>query len=137
MQLVERIANELALHGEAVTGDGGLRACVACGHPELYTRKDFPRAIGIAIVVLAALFAPITYYASLAAAALLDFLLYRLAGDVVQCYSCESEHRGFGESPRHPAFDREIDERLKYGTKAVMGKAMREGGTADAPDPEH
>lgn len=111
--------------------------CIACGHPELYTQKDFPRSIGIAIVVIAALLAPFTWYLSLAAAAILDWLLYRMAPNIVQCYVCKSGHKGFAPEPRHPAFDREIEERLLYGKKAVMGKPMRTGGTAGAPDPEH
>jgi hypothetical protein len=53
------------------------------------------------------------------------------------CYVCTARHRGFHEEPRHPAFDREIRERLRFGDKAVMGKPMRPGGTAGAPDPEH
>ena len=38
--------------------DGGLLGCLSCGHPELYTRKDFPPAVGISIVVVAALLPP-------------------------------------------------------------------------------
>ena len=121
----------------ARTEEPGLRACVACGHPELYTQKDFSRPLGIAIVVVAALLAPFTWYLSLVAAALLDFALYHFAPNVVLCYVCGAEHRGFAPEPRHPAFDREIEERLKFGERAVMGKPMRPGGTAGAPDPEH
>lgn len=126
-----------------LTAEGGLSACLACGHPELYTRKDFPPALGIGIVVAAALLVPLTpkdlrpFYPSLVAAALLDLVLLRLAPDVVVCYVCATEHRGFTPSPRHPRFDRTIEERLKYGDKAVMGSEMRPGGTADAPEPEH
>ena len=64
-------------------------------------------------------------------------MLLRIAPDVVLCYVCSAEHRGFATSPRHPRFDRTIEERLKYGKKAVMGSEMRPGGTADAPEPEH
>ncbi len=88
-------------------------------------------------MVLAAVLAPFTHYASLFAAALLDLALYLAIPEVVVCYVCGCEHRGFAKEPRHPRFDREIDERLRYGPKAVMGRAMREGGTAGAPDPEH
>ncbi len=126
-----------ALHRAALTADGGLTACLACAHPELYTQKDFPRSLGIALVVVAAILAPFTYYVSLAVAALLDAILYVVAPNVVLCYTCHAEHRGFTPTPRHPSFDREIEERLLYGKKAVMGKPMREGGTADAPEPEH
>ncbi len=117
--------------------NAGLTACVACGHPELFTRKRFPTATGIAIVIVAALFAPATYYLSLGVAALIDWLLFRWLPDGVVCYVCEAEHRGFPAEPRHPRFDREIAERLRFGERAVMGRPMRAGGTAGAPDPEH
>lgn len=122
---------------EAVDATGGLWRCLACGHPELYSQKDFPRAAGIAIVGLAAALAPFTSYLSLAAAALIDGALYLLIPSAVVCYVCGAHHRGFVEGPRHPRFDREIDERVRYGRRAVMGKPMREGGTANAPEPEH
>ena len=125
------------LHPERSTREGGLLGCLACGHPELYTQKDFPRALGFAIVGAAAVLAPFTHYVSLFAAAGVDLALYRFAPDAVVCYVCGARHRGFPSAPRHPAFDREIEERLRYGERAVMGKPMRAGGTAGAPDPEH
>jgi len=131
------LAREHGLHAEHVSEAGGVRGCLACGHPELFTQKAFPRAVGIAIVVVAALLAPFTYYASLAVAAVIDAALYHLAPDVVVCYVCGARHGGFPKTPKHPRFDREIDERLKFGERAVMGKPMRTGGTADAPEPEH
>ncbi|MAE28347.1 MAG: hypothetical protein QF599_04140 [Planctomycetota bacterium] len=123
--------------GTGLTDDGGLTACLACGHPELHTSKDFPQALGIGIVVVAALLAPFTFYASLAVAGLLDALLYRFSPNVVACYACEAAHRGFHAKPRHPGFDRTIFERLRFGERAVMGSPMRPGGTAGAEDPEH
>lgn len=125
------------MRAEGVTPQGGLAHCLACGHPELYTKKRFPVAIGISIVVAAALLAPSTNYLSLVAAAVLDFVLYHGLPDVVVCYVCSAEHRGFAVEPRHPRFDLEIADRLKFGARAVMGKPMRAGGTAGAPDPEH
>jgi hypothetical protein len=117
---------------------GGVTHCLACGHSELYRQKDFPKSIGIAIVVVAAAAAPFTpYYASLFAAALFDALLYLALPERLVCYVCGARHTGFSNDPRHPRFDREIDERLKYGERAVMGKPMRAGGTAGAPEPEH
>ena len=49
-----------ALHRERLEPNGGLTGCLACGHPELYTQKDFPRTAGLAIVVVAAVVAPFT-----------------------------------------------------------------------------
>lgn len=117
--------------------DGGLHACQACGHSELFTNKEFPKGLGLAIVVVAAVLAPRTNYISLGVAALLDFGLWFLLPETVICYVCETEHRQFAVKPRHPRFDLQISDRLKYGKKAVMGKPMREGGTADGPEPEH
>lgn len=128
---------ETPAHVDALHAGGGLTACVACGHPELYRMKSFPRAFGLSIVVIAAVLAPFTHYLSLAAAALLDLILYTTISEVVVCYVCRSVHTGFAASPQHPRFDRTIEERLKYGPRAVMGSPMRAGGTAGAPEPDH
>lgn len=135
---VETVDGEVRyLDPASLAEGGGLVACVACGHSELYTQKDFPRPLGIGIVVVAAVLAPFTYYLSLGVAAVLDLVLYVAGGDVVSCYVCNARHLGFPPEPRHPRFDREIEERLKFGERAVMGKPMRPGGTANAPEPEH
>ncbi len=125
------------LHDERLDQGGGLRGCLACGHPELYTQKDFPRTAGLAIVIVAAVLAPFTWYLSLVAAAAIDALLYWFGPDEVVCYACRARHHRFPAVPRHPRFDRQIDERLRYGERAVMGKPARPGGSAGAPEPEH
>lgn len=138
--LVARSPGELAgreLCRERLTDSDGLLGCLACGHPELYTARDFPRGVGVAIVIVAAILAPFTWYLSLAIAALVDAALYRHACSVVICYRCRAEHRGFAPEPRHPRYDRALAERLRFGPKAVMGAPMRPGGTAGAPEPEH
>lgn len=99
--------------------------------------KSFPRGLGLSIVVIAAVLAPFTSYVSLAVAALLDLALYAFLPEVVVCYVCRSLHRGFAATPKHPRFDRTIEERLRYGPRAVMGSPMRAGGTAGAPEPDH
>jgi hypothetical protein len=135
--LCRTCGDEHALRVERLTPGGGLVGCLGCGHPELYRAKRFPRALGIGVVVLAAALAPATSYLSLGAAAVLDLGLYLFLPDELVCYRCESRMRGFAPEPRHPRFDREIAERLRFGEKAVMGKPMRPGGTAGAPEPEH
>jgi hypothetical protein len=132
-----RCGREHALQLDGLSAEGGVRRCLACGHAELYRMKAFPRPLGVAVVVVAAVLAPFTYYLSLLLAAVVDVTLYAIVPDVLVCYACKATHHGFPPAPRHPRFDREIDERLKFGPKAVMGKPMRAGGTADAPEPEH
>lgn len=122
---------------ERLTENGGLVGCLACGHPELYTRRAFPRGLGLTIVIAAAVLAPFTWYLSLAAAAALDAALYWWAPTLVVCYVCGARHRGFACEPRHPRYDLGIAERLRHGPKAVMGTPMRPAGTAGAPEPEH
>ncbi|MEM7516407.1 MAG: hypothetical protein AAF368_05745 [Planctomycetota bacterium] len=125
------------LHAKSMTAEGGLLGCVACGHPELYRRKSFPPGLGVLIVVVAAVLAPFTNYLSLLGALFIDAALYLVMPELVCCYVCGAAHKDFNAEPRHPKFDREIEERLLYGERAVMGKPMREGGTAGAPEPEH
>lgn len=129
---------KIPLHLDQRTPEGGLTGCLHCGHPELYTRKRFNKTLGFAIVAVAALLVLVfENYWSLFVAGALDFVLYKFARDEVVCYPCSAVHRGFRSTPRHPSFDRTIEERLKFGEKAVMGGPMRSGGTGGAPDPEH
>ena len=137
---------EYQLHLDQRTEAGGLTGCLHCGHPELYSAKRFPKALGIGIVVGASVLtlilvgtgaSPLVAYSPLLAAALADFIIFQVASEQLACYACGSVHRGFRNDPRHPAFDRTIAERLTYGDQAVMGSPMRESGTANAPDPEH
>lgn len=133
---------ELELRGLAATpcaldASGGIWACCGCGHPELFTRRDLPQKIGISVVVIAAILAPFTHYISLAVAALIDAVLFFAMPSVATCYVCLSEHRGYGPQPTHPRYDPEIGDRVRFGDKAVMGAPMREGGTANAPEPHH
>lgn len=125
------------LFRERLSPGGGLFGCLACGHAELYTQRDFPRGLGLTVVVVAAVLAPFTWYLSLVAAAGVDALLYWRARTMVVCYVCGTRHRGFAGEPTHPRYDLGIAERLRYGPKAVMGTPMRPGGTAGAPEPEH
>ena len=138
----EHCGAELTLSGleaetPAIDGSGGIWSCAVCGHPELFTRRDLPQKIGVSVVIIAAILAPWTNYLSLVAAALIDCALYFLMPSVATCYVCLSEHRGYGPAPTHPRYDPEIADRVRFGDKAVMGVPMREGGTANAPEPHH
>jgi hypothetical protein len=101
---------------------------------DLYIQKDFPPAVGLAIVgaqiAISTIFwyyeMPIATYAVLLAAALLDWLLYHALGDVTICYRCASQIRGTGANPgeRLQPFDLAIGER--YHQERLRAKQLRE-----------
>jgi len=98
-----------------------VQTCVTCGHDSLYIQKDFNRAVGIAIVVVGVLASvfflsrsePFYAMLSLAVTAAVDFVLYRMVGDVTVCYACHTIYRGFVKNPAHSTFD--LKDLEKYG----------------------
>jgi hypothetical protein len=84
--------------------------CLACGGAQLYVQRDFNQKAGLAVVVVGAVLAPFTYYASLVAAALIDAALYVMLPEITVCYRCHAHYRGFARNPGHQAFDLHIAE---------------------------
>ncbi len=101
--------------------DGRLTACLACGNPELYKKKDFPHWLGLSILTVASLaflvanwfYWPRLAWAVLIASALVDGLLYLWVGDVVVCYRCGGEHRGVGPDAAAAPFELVVAERYR------------------------
>jgi len=94
---------EIALDlSEAVRADRAVDRCPVCAGTDFYVRKDFDPKLGVAAVATAAVISAIFYfykldliaYAVLAAAALLDFVIYRFLSLVTVCYRCHTEFRG-------------------------------------------
>lgn len=86
--------------------------CAVCGGAELFVRKDFPRGVGVAVVVLfglAAIYyfkqAPHIALAILASAAVVDLLIYMMIGRVTTCYACRAEYRKCVINPACDGFD--------------------------------
>ena len=100
---------------------GQLRCCLACGNSDLWRQKDFPHAIGLAIVVLSivlstiawAQFEPNWAMGILVAFALVDFALYSLMKDVLVCYRCRARHRLDQPISDRERFDHEKAERYR------------------------
>lgn len=98
-----------------------VRNCVACGHDSLYIQKDFNRSVGVAIVVVGSLISvyflaenePFYSMLSLAITAAVDYLLYKMVGEVTVCYACHTIYRGFVKNPAHSTFD--LKDLEKYG----------------------
>jgi DNA-directed RNA polymerase subunit RPC12/RpoP len=92
-----------------------IERCAACGHDQLYFQKDFNRRTGIALVVVGAVLAPFTYFISLAAVTVLDYVIWRIVKNVIVCYQCQAVHRGYQQSPAILPFDLVIHDRHVYG----------------------
>jgi hypothetical protein len=90
--------------------------CAACGHEQLYFQKDFNRRTGIALVVIGSVLAPFTYFISLAAVTVLDYVIWRIVKNVIVCYQCQAVHRGYPQNPGLKPFDLVIHDRHVYGS---------------------
>ncbi|MEK6677672.1 MAG: hypothetical protein AABZ47_18720 [Planctomycetota bacterium] len=86
--------------------------CAVCRGTELFVRKDFPQRVGLFVVLLFG-GASLYYFRSnavlawliLAAAVVVDFLIYLVIGKMTTCYGCRAEYRKCKLNPAHEAFD--------------------------------
>ncbi|WP_165248157.1 hypothetical protein [Paludisphaera soli] len=140
--LCRHCLRERELAPDAFDAEGGLAKCPACGSADLYIRKDFPQALGLAIVTagFAASTAfwyserPLSAYLVLGSSLLLDMILYRWVPDVAVCYRCSSQIRGPGIDPggRRGAFDLAVGER--YRQERLRARALKAGGASAEPE---
>jgi hypothetical protein len=112
-----------------VREDRGLDACPVCQGRDFYGRKDFDPKIGLTVVVIGAAISAGFYwfgrdliaYGTLAAAALIDLLVYGRLKDVTVCYRCHSEFRG--AYPRTaPTFDLHTADVLEQEYERRIGR---------------
>ena len=98
-----------------------LTRCRICGCQDLWSQKDFPPALGLALVATAAilscvawaLYQPLLALGILMAAALVDMVLYARMGDMLVCYRCGARHRQTAMDEQHQRFDLETAERYR------------------------
>lgn len=101
-------AKPIGLEGvsERLIGGGPVDRCCRCGDADFWTHKDFPRALGVSIVVAASLVSFWWYSIwPLVLAAALDWGLYALLPWATVCYRCRTEYRGIPRDPAHGGFD--------------------------------
>ena len=79
--------------------------CPICGCKDLYRKKDFNQALGCIIILIGAIFVPLTYGISLLLLSLLDFLLYKRVKDSIECYGCKSEYKNIDVPTKIKSFD--------------------------------
>jgi len=100
-----------------------------CSGTEFYTRKDFDPKVGLAVVIVGASISAVFYwfgrdliaYAILAAAALIDLVVYQMLKEVTVCYRCHSEFRGAYERTA-PAFDLHTADVLEQEYERRIGR---------------
>ncbi|KAA3609002.1 MAG: hypothetical protein DWQ01_10490 [Planctomycetota bacterium] len=116
-----------AFHPSKLEAKGTLQGCVPCGHDQLYWARDFPKKLGIAVVVVAAVLAPFTYYLSLLVGALLDALLVVVIPKRLHCYRCGAIHHRFNGPGLWQPFQLEVADVHQYGRKASVVQALGHG----------
>lgn len=87
---------------EALREDSAVDRCPVCGGGEFYRRKDFDPKVGLAVVITGAAISAGFYwfgldlvaYGILAAATLVDLVVYGRLKELTVCYRCHSEFRG-------------------------------------------
>lgn len=88
--------------------------CAICNCPSVYLQKDFNRNFGFGIIVVTAIICMIMAlqfnwvwqaYTLLFAVVAADMLLYKLLPDVIICYRCHTQYRGFSRSPAAAPFE--------------------------------
>lgn len=102
----------LELHLQHLTDDGKVERCLACGCRDLHYQRDFNRPLGCLIAAIAIALAVPTYYISLFVAAAIDAALYYSLPEVLACYKCRANHRGFPKHDKHEAY--ELERAAKY-----------------------
>ena len=114
---------------DAVAADRRVDRCPVCGGADFYIRKDFDPKIGLTVVILGALISGSFYwfgrdlvaYGILAAAVLIDLVVYGRLKDVTVCYRCHSEFRGRYERTAQ-AFDLHTADVLELEYERRIGR---------------
>ena len=87
---------------DEIRRDSSVDRCPVCSGTDFYIRKDFNPKVGLTVVIIGALISAVFYwfeqdliaYSILAAAALIDLVVYGRLKDLTVCYRCHSEFRG-------------------------------------------
>ena len=125
-----RCGREIPLHvTAAVRDDRAVDRCPVCDGGEFYIRKDFDPKLGLSVVIIGALISGTFYwygrdliaYSILAAAALIDLVVYGRLKDVTVCYRCHSEFRG-GYERTASAFDLHTADVLEVEYERRIGR---------------
>ena len=114
---------------DEIRADKRVDRCPVCGGADFYTRKDFDPKIGLTVVIVGAAISAVFYwferdliaYGILAAAVLIDLVVYGRLKDLTVCYRCHSEFRGTYQRAA-PAFDLHTADVLEQEYERRIGR---------------
>jgi len=102
MNLKLKLARKLKVFSVLVARQHGRLIEIASLRDVLYVvvhifmdKKDFNKVLGLVIMLIGICLAPFTYCLSLPVLSFFDWLLYQRVPNMVVCYDCRSEFRGF------------------------------------------
>ena len=112
-------------------GVSAVRACAACGAPDLWDRRDFPQRLGWALVILGATGAVLFWAAGhpfytiglFTLFALFDAAAHWFTPPVTVCYGCMGEMRGV--APDHGGFDLHRAEEYAQSLDGLAGDGVK------------
>ena len=126
-----------------VVEDATSIECVTCPSSELFVRKDFPQRLGVTIVVTGFVLSSVAWYyhqvlitfSILLATAFVDVLLYVVMNNVLECYRCHAQYRGFSSVVNQHGFDLEIHEKYRQQAARLTEQEKQADPTLDSSRP--
>lgn len=104
--------------------EGHVNCCPICQRRDFYSQKDFNRAIGVSLFVIAAILSIWTYGLSLLALYLLDLFLFRKLSVIAVCYKCKTIFRAVTNIADIPGYDHEMNDRIVYSDHDFQGQKL-------------
>src|SRR5207249_202791 len=114
---------------ESVRAGRRVDRCPVCNGADFYGRKDFDPKMGLTIIIIGIAISGGFYwfkrdlmaYSILAAATLIDLMIYQRLKDLSVCYRCHTEFRGPEAQPA-PAFDLHTADVLEQEYERKIGR---------------
>lgn len=117
-------SNIQEVHFNADHEQGILNDCPCCSRKDFYQQRDFNRKIGVMLFVVASILSIWTYGISFIVLYAFDFFLFKRLSSVAICYKCDTIFRHVSNLKEIPAFDHEMNDRIKYADHDFQGKPI-------------
>ncbi|MCB9094453.1 MAG: hypothetical protein H6621_05220 [Halobacteriovoraceae bacterium] len=101
-----------------------VEVCPCCQRKDFYKQKDFNRAVGVTLFIIASILAIWTYGISLIVLYLVDLFLFKKLSSIIVCYKCGTIFRNAKNVGSVPDFNHEMHDRIKYSDHDFQGKPL-------------